>query len=184
MQFGSKETENERFKHYKAKTYRKTASLIANSCKAIAMLGLEDKQFKKQEVSADLDLVTMSFEFGKNLGIAFQLIDDVLDFTSHSENLGKPGSGADLRLGLATAPVLFAATKYPQLNAMIMRRFSNEGDCVQAFEYVVQSKGIEETRILAESYCQNAEKILNKFQQNQEVSYLRGIIKNVTGRKN
>lgn len=42
MQFGTKQNENERFEHYSTKTYRKTASLIANSCKAVAIL-LEEK---------------------------------------------------------------------------------------------------------------------------------------------
>ncbi len=178
MQFGSKESENERFKHYTTKTYRKTASLIANSCKAIALLTLENKK------NSNSDLVEMSFEFGKNLGIAFQLVDDILDFTSHSDNLGKPGSGADLRLGLATAPVLFASAKYPQLNAMIMRRFSDEGDCARAFEFVMSSDGIEDTRNLAESYCHNAEKILNRLKPCQEIVYLREIVKSVVNRKN
>lgn len=176
MQFGSKEAENERFEHYTTKTYRKTASLIANSCKSIALLA-------KEKQKSNLDLAEMSFEFGKNLGIAFQLIDDVLDFTSQSDNLGKPGSGADLRLGLATAPVLFAAGEFPQLNVMIMRRFSNEGDVKKAFEYVMKSKGIEETRFLAAKYCQNAEKILDKLHHSNEIDHLRGIVKSVIDRK-
>ena len=45
--------------------------------------------------------------------MAFQLIDDVLDFISTSDQLGKP-SGADLKLGLATGPVLFAYKKVTQ----------------------------------------------------------------------
>lgn len=40
MQLGSKENENERFKHYLEKTFKKTASLIANSCKAVCTFGL------------------------------------------------------------------------------------------------------------------------------------------------
>ena len=42
--------------------------------------------------------------------MAFQLVDDLLDFVATSAKLGKPAA-ADLRLGLATAPVLFAAEK-------------------------------------------------------------------------
>ncbi len=42
--------------------------------------------------------------------MAFQLVDDLLDFVATSAQLGKPAA-ADLRLGLATAPVLFAAQK-------------------------------------------------------------------------
>jgi len=51
--------------------------------------------------------------------------------------MGKP-TAADLKLGLATAPVLFAAKRYPQLNALIMRRFSVEGDVEAAREYVAK----------------------------------------------
>ena len=51
--------------------------------------------------------------------------------------MGKP-TAADLRLGLATAPVLFAASKYPELNAMIMRRFCQDGDVEQARDFVAK----------------------------------------------
>jgi hexaprenyl-diphosphate synthase len=56
-----------------------------------------------------------------------QLIDDTLDFSSSTAQLGKPGF-ADLRLGLATGPALYAAEEYPELEGMIVRRFSGEGD--------------------------------------------------------
>lgn len=179
MQFGSKESESERFTHYLTKTYRKTASLIANSCKAVAIQALA----AQQQAARPSDLVDMSFEFGKNLGVAFQLIDDVLDFTARSDALGKPGSGADLRLGLATAPVLFASAAHPQLNAMIMRRFSEPADCQRAFELVMQSNGVQETRFLAEKYCENADKILDKLHPSGEVLYLRDVVKSVCSRK-
>lgn len=52
----------------------------------------------------------MSFQYGRNIGLAFQLVDDLLDFVSSSEAMGKPAA-ADLKLGLATAPVLFACEK-------------------------------------------------------------------------
>ena len=55
--------------------------------------------------------------------------------------MGKP-TAADLRLGLATAPVLFAAAKFPELNAMIMRRFCEKGDVEKAREYVAQVRVI------------------------------------------
>jgi decaprenyl-diphosphate synthase subunit 1 len=182
MQFGAKELENERFEHYSTKTYRKTASLIANSCKSVAILLVDPSGLNKFS-QKDLDIINLAFEFGKNIGIAFQLIDDVLDFTQHSDKLGKPGFGADLRLGLATAPVLFAASEYPQLNPMIMRRFSYEGDVTKAFEFVMKSSGIKETRYLASKYCENAEKLINKLYSSEEVDYLRFLIKNVINRE-
>ena len=56
------------------------------------------------------DVVQIAFEYGRHLGIAFQLVDDLLDYVSCEAMLGKPAA-ADLKLGLATAPVLFAAQK-------------------------------------------------------------------------
>ncbi|KAM4606294.1 all trans-polyprenyl-diphosphate synthase PDSS1 isoform 2-T2 [Polymixia lowei] len=144
MQLGSKENENERFKHYLEKTFKKTASLIANSCKAVSIL-----------VNSDSEVHEIAYQYGRNVGIAFQLVDDVLDFTSCASQLGKP-SAADLKLGLATGPVLFACQQFPELHAMIMRRFSSKGDVDRAWQYVLQSDGVEQTNYLAQRYCQEA----------------------------
>lgn len=51
----------------------------------------------------------------------------MLDFTVSAADLGKP-AGADLKLGLATAPVLFAWEEFPELEPLIKRKFSQEGD--------------------------------------------------------
>ncbi|XP_067863256.1 decaprenyl-diphosphate synthase subunit 1 isoform X3 [Heptranchias perlo] len=126
MQLGSKENENERFVHYLEKTFKKTASLIANSCKAVSILG-----------NCGPDVQEIAYQYGRNIGIAFQLVDDVLDFTSSANQLGKP-TAADLKLGLATGPVLFACQQFPELHALIMRRFSLDGDVDRAWQYVQQ----------------------------------------------
>lgn len=151
MQLGSKETENERFKHYLTKTYRKTASLIANCSKSVAILA-----------EVDDHMIEMAFQYGRNVGLAFQLVDDLLDFVASSEALGKP-TATDLKLGLATAPVLFACERYPELNAMIMRRFQEHGDVEKAFELVHKSNGLEQTRFLAKKHCVEANKIIQSF---------------------
>lgn len=67
-----------------------------------------------------------AYQYGRNVGIAFQLVDDILDFESSSALLGKPAA-ADLKLGLATAPVLFASAQYPELEELIARRFCKKG---------------------------------------------------------
>lgn len=59
---------------------------------------------------ADENLTELAFQYGRNIGLAFQLVDDMLDFVSSAETMGKP-TAADLKLGLATAPVLFACEK-------------------------------------------------------------------------
>lgn len=144
MQLGSKETENERFAHYLTKTYRKTASLIANTLKSTAVIA-----------GADDQIAEIAFQYGRNIGLAFQLVDDMLDFVSSTETMGKP-TAADLKLGLATAPVLFACEKYPELNPMIMRRFNEPGDVERAFDLVHKSHGLEQTRFLAKKHCNEA----------------------------
>jgi hexaprenyl-diphosphate synthase len=63
----------------------------------------------------------------------------MLDFIVSSEELGKP-SGADLRLGLATAPVLYAWEEYPELGPLIKRRFSQEGDVKKVLTFFFKKK--------------------------------------------
>lgn len=144
MQLGSKEDETERFSHYLQKTFKKTASLIAYTCKSVALLGGADQQLQEA-----------AFQYGRNMGIAFQLVDDMLDFISSQAETGKPAT-ADLRLGLATAPVLFACEKFPELNPMIMRRFSERRDVERAYEAVLKSDGLAHTRMLAKKHCDEA----------------------------
>lgn len=55
-------------------------------------------------------MTEVAFQYGRNIGLAFQLVDDLLDFVSSADAMGKP-TAADLKLGLATAPVLFACEK-------------------------------------------------------------------------
>ncbi|XP_047596144.1 all trans-polyprenyl-diphosphate synthase PDSS1 isoform X4 [Lutra lutra] len=156
LQLGSKENETERFAHYLEKTFKKTASLIANSCKAVSVLGCPDPAVHE-----------IAYQYGKNVGIAFQLIDDVLDFTSCSDQMGKPTS-ADLKLGLATGPVLFACQQFPEMNAMIMRRFSLPGDVDRARQYVLQSDGVQQTTYLAQRYCHEAIREISKLRPSPE----------------
>ncbi|KAI7694037.1 hypothetical protein SSS_01865 [Sarcoptes scabiei] len=126
MQMGSKKEEKMRFKHYLQKTYKKTASLISNTCKAVTYLATSNQKLQQA-----------AFQYGKSVGIAFQLVDDLLDFVSSQAELGKPAAN-DLKLGLATAPVLFASEKFPEINDMIARRFCEPGDVEYAFDAVLK----------------------------------------------
>lgn len=102
--------------YYLQKTYLKTASLISKSCRAAALLG-----------NCTPEIVEAAYSYGRNLGLAFQLVDDMLDYTISATELGKP-AGADLELGLATAPLLFAWKQHPELGALVGRKFEREGD--------------------------------------------------------
>jgi len=102
--------------YYLQKTYLKSASLISKSCRAAAILG-----------GSTPEVVEAAYLYGKNLGLAFQLVDDMLDYTVSGAELGKP-AGADLELGLATAPLLFAWKDDKSLGRLVGRKFAQEGD--------------------------------------------------------
>ncbi|XWS71545.1 hypothetical protein CRYUN_Cryun03dG0146900 [Craigia yunnanensis] len=130
--------------YYMQKTYNKTASLISNSCKSIAILA-----------GHTAEVAILAFEYGKNLGLAFQLIDDVLDFTGTSASLGK-GSLSDIRHGIITAPILFAMEEYPQLRAVVDQGFDNPANVDIALEYLGKSSGIQRTKELAMKHAKLA----------------------------
>lgn len=133
---------------YLQKSYYKTASLMANSCKSVGVLsGLSE------------DLIEQFFNYGRHLGLAFQIVDDVLDFTGTEEVLGKP-AGSDLRSGNLTAPALYAMENAPYLVTLVERQFREVGDFEEAFALVQNSNGIERTRQLAKDHAQQAQACL------------------------
>ncbi|KAH7159633.1 isoprenoid synthase domain-containing protein [Dactylonectria estremocensis] len=141
--------------YYLQKTYLKTASLISKSCRAAALLG-----------NSDSLTVEAAYSYGRNLGLAFQLVDDLLDYTQTGTDLGKP-AGADLELGLATAPLLFAWKQMPELGALVGRKFEREGDVAKARELVLKSNGIEQTRALAQDYADKAIAAIAHFPESE-----------------
>ena len=136
---------------YLEKSYYKTASLIANSCKAAGVLS---------EVSDDVAMDL--YNYGRHLGLAFQIVDDLLDFTSSADTLGKP-SGSDLRSGNLTAPVLYALEEKPFLEVLIDREFAQAEDLEQALDLVANSQGMARSRDLAAHHAQLAVQHLAKL---------------------
>jgi all-trans-nonaprenyl-diphosphate synthase len=122
---------------YLQKTYYKTATLFANSSKAAGILS---------EVSEET--AENLYEYGRNLGLAFQIVDDILDFTSSTDTLGKP-AGSDLKSGNFTAPVLYALEEKPELKILIEEEFEQPQDLEKALALVETSKGIQRSRDLA-----------------------------------
>ena len=137
--------------YYLQKTYLKSASLISKSCRATALLGQNSPE-----------VVEAAYSYGRNLGLAFQLVDDMLDYTTTSQTLGKP-AGADLELGLATAPLLFAWKENRELGVLVGRKFSAEGDVQIARDLVARSDGLQQTRALAQEYADKAAHAISDF---------------------
>ncbi len=129
---------------YLQKNYYKTATLFANSAKAAGVLS---------EVSAET--AEHLYCYGRDLGLAFQIVDDILDFTSSAEMLGKP-VGSDLKSGTLTAPVLYALEEKPALFMLIEREFAQVGDLEQALALISDSQGLARARELAAHHAKLA----------------------------
>nr|YP_009391870.1 prenyl transferase [Acrosorium ciliolatum]ARW60014.1 prenyl transferase [Acrosorium ciliolatum] len=134
---------------YIEKSFYKTASLIASSCKATTVLSN-----RNEEIQNDFYL------YGKHIGLAFQIIDDILDITSSSDNLGKP-AGSDLKNGNLTAPLIFALENNKQLYKLINTEFQNNKDIKIAINIIKKSNGIQKAKDLAEEHIQLAIQIIN-----------------------
>ncbi|KAL5704522.1 dimethylallyltranstransferase [Ranunculus cassubicifolius] len=161
MQMTTTSDERCSMEYYMQKTYYKTASLISNSCKAIAIL-----------TGQTAEVSMLAYEYGRNLGLAFQLIDDVLDFTGSSASLGK-GSLSDIRHGIITAPILFAMEEFPQIRSIIDRGFDNPADVDLALEYLGKSKGIERARELATQHAKSAAEAIDSLPKSEDEDVLR-----------
>ena len=129
---------------YLHKSYYKTASLIANSAKASCILS-----------DVGVEIADSLYQYGRNLGLAFQIVDDVLDFTGSTEVLGKP-AGSDLASGNLTIPVLYAMEEKPYLKKLIEREFGKSGDLEEAIAIVKEGSGIKKAKELAKNHTEKA----------------------------
>jgi len=142
---------------YLQKSYLKTASLMAKGARAAVVLG----GCKEGEIWKEV-----AYAYGRNVGIAFQLVDDILDYEVGESTLGKPG-GADLRLGLATGPALFAWEEHPEMGPLIERKFKEDGDVEYARDLVRRSSGVERTRDLAMAHAEKAREVLSLLPESE-----------------
>jgi octaprenyl-diphosphate synthase len=125
---------------------RKTASLFALATESGAILS-----------HAPPRSVEVLREYGFNLGIAFQIVDDILDFISTEEEMGKP-IGSDLTQGTLTLPAMFVLERYPEDNP-VRRVFENRGgqdNIRQALELVRNSAIVQECYNVASDYSARA----------------------------
>lgn len=138
---------------YEKRIYAKTASLIALSAEAGAILG----NVHRREEDA---LRT----YGTRIGTAFQIVDDVLDFVADETKLGKP-VGSDLRQGLATLPVLLYLEAEPGPSAVrqVLDGKRSEGVVQEAVEVVVGSPAVDKALAAARRHVDEAKAALDLF---------------------
>ncbi len=140
---------------YFRRIYGKTGSLFSLSTQAGAILS-----------QAPEESVAVLKEYGDNLGIAFQIVDDILDFTSTEAAMGKP-VGSDLTQGTLTLPAMLLMERYPEDNP-VKRLFEtrDKKNVGLAIEMVLNSSIIEECYRIASEYYDKACRNLNLLPEN------------------
>jgi geranylgeranyl pyrophosphate synthase len=142
---------NQSRQDYFRRIYGKTASLFSLSTQSGAILS-----------KAPEDMVTVMKGYGDNLGTAFQIVDDILDFTSTEADLGKP-VGSDLIQGTVTLPTIMLTERYPDDNpAKRLFETRDRENVGQAIDMVLNSSIIDDCYKVATEYrdkaCQNLDK--------------------------
>jgi len=127
-------------------SYFKTGRLFEAAAKSGALLANSDNHFKKN-IS----------ECAKNLGILFQIKDDLLDYSTHSKKLGKP-IFQDLREGKVTYPFYFAYKKASKAEKLNLESFLGKSNLNKkvAYELIEKLGGIKKTELLAATYFKKA----------------------------
>jgi heptaprenyl diphosphate synthase len=155
---------------YYEKVSRKTACLIAACCKGGAILS-----------EASEAEITLMYTYGLNLGIAFQIIDDILDYTEDQSTTGKP-AGNDLRQGLVTLPLIYALQeRSPNGHQQRVQRLLNEKEHEEQevraiIEWVVSGNNIARSRQDASLYAEKARMALYGFPTSSERAILDELI--------
>jgi heptaprenyl diphosphate synthase len=130
---------------------RKTALLIAASCQLGAVAS-----------NAPPSLEKALTQYGYNLGMAFQITDDILDMIAEEEELGKP-VGGDLQQGIITLPTIYAlqhSKEKERLAQLIINKEKTPEDLAQAIDIIKESGGISYSFAVASAFIEKAKKQL------------------------
>ncbi|MDF2902598.1 MAG: heptaprenyl diphosphate synthase component [Bacillus sp. (in: firmicutes)] len=163
---------DQNMRDYMRRIKRKTALLIAASCQLGAVASNVEEEIHKK-----------LFRFGYYVGMSFQIIDDVLDFTSTEKELGKP-AGGDLIQGNITLPALYAMEN-PQIKQKIVNvnEHTGRGEIEQIIHLVNNSDAIKRSLALSDRYLDKALTILEDLPQNKAKKALREIALYIGKRK-
>jgi geranylgeranyl pyrophosphate synthase len=149
---------------YYPRIFAKTASLFASSARSGAILG---RATAAQEQAL--------YDYGYHLGMAFQIVDDILDYTADEGTLGKP-VGGDLRQGIVTLPFFYFLQSQPDPAPIVSRldtalslpgRSSGANDGVGEIIALVRASGaIEAAYTEAREFCEQAQANLEALPAN------------------
>lgn len=160
-QFSSKYNKKVSVRRYLKRISSKTAELFSLSFYSGAMgSGCDDKLCKRLS------------NIGHDIGMAFQIIDDILDYTSDETALGK-SVGNDIKQGIYTLPLIYVLEKKNQrLSDILDKNTLDERDLREINDLVRDSGGIEKARELAEKYTNRAFKLIGTLPEGENKNIL------------
>ena len=131
---------------YHDRIYRKTASLFCTAGETGAILG-----------GAPEPQIQAMRSYGYNIGMAFQMVDDLLDVQGDANELGKP-VGSDLLQGVLTLPTIMLLEKYPEDNPVeaLFKDRTQDGKIGQVIEMIKNSGIIDDCYEEIRKYCDKA----------------------------
>jgi octaprenyl-diphosphate synthase len=146
--------------------HRKTACLFSVCTQLGALAAQADPQVQEK-----------LGEYAWNLGMAFQLVDDVLDFTAREKTLGKP-VGGDLREGKVTLPLVYALERATPaerhlVEIILERRNYDEVPFARILSLLEKYRGIERVKERAQAFTDKARQIMSEF---PETPYQRALL--------
>ncbi len=112
--------------------------------------------------------------YGLNLGIAFQMMDDILDYRGDAKNIGK-NVGDDLRDGNLTLPLLYILQNGSSMQKELVKQAFKKGNIEELQQVIVETDSINHTQQMAHDYMQQALNALNDFPKNSYTDALTAI---------
>ena len=160
MQLGVGGVSSPGIERYLQIVYRKTAVLMAAACRCGAILGGGGREWESALES-----------FGRELGMAFQFVDDILDYRANPACSGKNG-GSDLRDGKVTLPLLYALdagsdAERQDMLAIVARREKSAAAFQQVLKFIESRGGFERAREAARSRIALACRNLEQFEASE-----------------
>ncbi|MGC8631230.1 MAG: polyprenyl synthetase family protein [Thermoprotei archaeon] len=141
----------------------KTAVLFSHACWVGAYLA-----------DASSSLANKAATFGLNLGMAFQMADDILGLVGDPSITGKP-VGSDVRNGKKTMPIIIALSKLSGEKRLKVLNMLKEED-ISVIDDIVEIGGIDDTKLLMNQFYQKAESVLSAFPKSTQIEDLRALL--------
>ncbi|GAB6169189.1 polyprenyl synthetase family protein [Clostridium carnis] len=127
------------------------------------------------ECNADKKISRELGKIGHNLGMAFQIIDDILDYEGNDESIKKSAAN-DLKQGIYTVPIIYAYKKNPKaFDGLIGKDIYSDEEVFKLIQIVKENGGIEDAKDLAKKYMDKCFNGIDKLPENEYRDVLRQI---------